>query len=78
VGEEATLPKLATYICDHENKESDDGREVKVGTGAEAVKDLNALLEVDEGDVEAEDVAWESSDPAEPIARVCDSQYPVK
>lgn len=34
------------------------------------LQDLNALLEVDEGDVEAEDVAGEAGDPAEGVAGI--------
>lgn len=40
-------------------------------------EDLDALLEVDEGDVEAEDVAGKAGDVAQPVARVGGGEDPV-
>lgn len=39
---------------------------------------MDALLEVDAGDVEAENVAGEAGDPAQPVAGVCDGEDPVE
>lgn len=41
-------------------------------------EDLNSFLEIDEGDIEAEDVAGESCDPSKPIAGVCYGEDPME
>lgn len=62
---------------DEDQQGNDDGK-VEGSAVAETVEDLDALLEVDEGDVEAEDVTGESGDPAEPVAGVCDGENPME
>ena len=68
----------AAEVGEDEDEEGDDDREIEGGLVAEARENFDALLEIDEGDVEAEDVAREASDPAKPVARICDGENPVK
>lgn len=74
----AARAEHAAQVSDHEDEEGGDDGQVKVLALAEALEDLDALLEVDEGDVEAENVAGEAGDVAKKVAGVCDSEDPVE
>ena len=76
--EAAAAANFAADVGDDEDEESGDNGEVEAGGSAEAVEDLDALLKIDAGDIEAEDVAGEAGYPAEPVARVCDSKDSVE
>lgn len=78
VTEEAAGAELATNVGDDEDEEGDHDGEIEVGSMTEALEDLYALLEVDAGDIEAENVAGEAGDPAQPVAGVCDGEDPVE
>lgn len=78
VAEEATSAESAAEVCAHEDEKGDDNGEVERTSIAETSKDLDPLLQVDEGDVEAKDVAGEACDPAKPVAGVGDGEDPVK
>jgi hypothetical protein len=78
VREEAARPEDAAEVGDHEDEEGGDDGEVEVLAAAEPLEDLDALLDVDEGDVEAEDVAGEAGDVVEEVTRVCDGEDPVE
>ena len=67
-------------VARHEYQQRDHDREVGGGVAGLAPltgQDLDAFLEVDEGDVEAEDVAAEACDVGESVAGVGDGEYPV-
>lgn len=72
--EQAARAQLAAHVRHHEDQQGRHDGQVEGGPVAEAVEHLDALLEVDEGDVEAEDVAGKPGDPAQPVARVCNRQ----
>lgn len=78
VSEEAAGAEFAAEVGDHEDEEGGDDGEVEGSIVAKPLEDLDALLEVDEGNVEAEDVAGKAGDPAEPVARVSDGKDPMK
>lgn len=78
VAEEAAGAERAARVGDDEDEQGDDDGEVKVGPVAEALEHLDAFLEVDAGDVEAENVAGEARHPAQPVARVGDGEDPVQ
>ena len=65
----------ATNISTHEDEQGNDNGEVKVASVAETLEDLDALLKIDEGYIEAEDVAWETGNPFEPVTGVGNSKY---
>lgn len=60
VSEERALPQLATRICNHENEQGHHDGQVERRVIAETLEHLDALLQVDERDVEAEDIARKS------------------
>lgn len=68
----------AAQVCDHEYEEGCNDGQVKVLALAEALEDLDALLEIDEGDVEAEDVAGEAGHVVKEVAGICDREDPVE
>lgn len=76
--EEAAAAQHGAEVGSHEEQQRGHNGEVKGAAGAETLENLDAFLDVDEGDVEAEDVAGEAGDPAQPIARVCDGEDPVQ
>lgn len=78
VVEQAAPADTGAEVGDHEDEQGGDDREVKGLGVAQPLEDLDALLEVDEGHVEAEDVAGEARDVAEPVARVRDGEDPVE
>lgn len=78
VTEETAGANLAADVCNHEDKKSRNYGEVELLSSAKMFEDLDAFLKVDEGDVEAEDVAGEASHPSEPVAGVCYGEDPVK
>jgi len=77
VVEERACPELATGVGDEEDQHGGHDAQVEGFAVAEQGEDLDALLEVDESDVEAEDVAWKAGDVAQPVARVRDGEDPV-
>lgn len=77
MAKEAAGAKLTAGIGNHEDQEGGNDGEIKLGAIAQTLENLNTLLEVDEGDVKAKDVAREASDPTEPIARIGDGKNPV-
>lgn len=78
VAEQAAPAELAADIGDGEDEQGHDNGQVEGLIVAEDLEDLDALLEVDEGDVEAEDIAGEAGHVAQPVARVRDGQNPVE
>lgn len=76
--EQTARAQHAADIGDHEDEEGGDDAEVEFLVGAEALEHLDTLLEVDEGDVEAEDVTREAGDIAEEVAGVGDGKDPVE
>lgn len=78
VAEQGALAELAAGVGDHEDEQGDHDGQVEGGVVAEALEHLDALLQVDEGDVEAEDVAGEPRHVPQPVARVGDGQDPVE
>lgn len=77
MAKEAAGAELTAGIGDHEDQEGGNDGEIKLGAISQTLEDLNTLLEVDEGDVKAKDVAGEASDPTEPITRIGDGKNPV-
>lgn len=77
VVEQGAAAQLAAEVGDGEDEDGDEDAQVEGLVVAEEDEDLDALLEVDEGDVEAEDVAGEAGDVAQPVARVGDGEDPV-
>lgn len=71
VAEKGPRAHDATDISAHKYQQGNDDRKVEVATIAKTLKNLDSLLKVNEGNVKAEDVARESSDPFEPVASVC-------
>lgn len=78
VMEQRALAELAAGIRDGEDQHGHHDAQVEGLGVALQHEDLDALLEVDEGDVEAEDVAGEAGDVAQPVARVRDGEDPVQ
>ena len=78
VAEKGACAERAGEIGEHEHEEGDNDGEVEWSIIAEAGQNLDTLLKVNKGDVESEDVTGEPSDPAKPIARVCDGEDPVE
>jgi hypothetical protein len=76
--EKTALAELAADVGDGEDQQGDNHRQVEGLAVAQGLKDLDALLQVDEGDVEAKDVAGEASHVAKPVARVGDGEDPVE
>ena len=70
--------QLAAYIRYHEYEEGGHDGKIKGSVVAKTLQNLNTLLQVDECDIEAKDVAGETSDPAEPITRVGDGENPMQ
>ncbi len=68
VAEEGALSEGGAEVGENEDEEGDGDGEIEGSIVAEALEDLNTLLEVDTGYVEAKDVAREACYPAEPIA----------
>lgn len=75
--EEGTGANDATKVTNHEHEKSHDNGEVECLAGSLPGEDLNALLEVNEGNVEAEDVAGEASHVFQAVTRVGDGEDPV-
>ena len=78
--EESGFPDDAAEPGDAEDEEGDHDLQIGGGGTGEtplARKYLNAFLEVDEGDVEAEGIAAEAGDVGEGIAGVGDGEDPV-
>lgn len=78
LSKQAACAELAANICDGEDEQSSHDGQVEGRAVAQAIKHLDALLEVDEGNVEAEDVAGKPGDPAEGIARICHGEDDVQ
>jgi len=78
VSKEAAATEFTTDICDHEDKKSRDDGKVELLASTEVFENLYALLEVNEGDIETEDVAGETRNPSKPVTRVCYGEDPVK
>lgn len=76
--EQATRAQNTTEVGYHEDKEGSNDRQVKVLALAEALEDLYALLDIDAGDVETEDVAGEAGDVAKEVAGIRDSEDPME
>lgn len=77
VVEQGALADGVGKVGDREDEHGGEDAQVERLRVAQQFEDLDALLEVDEGDVEAEDVAGEAGDVAEPVARVGDGEDPV-
>lgn len=77
VVEQRAAAQLTADVGDEEDQHGGHDAEVEGLSVAQQGEDLDALLEVDEGDVEAEDVAGEAGDVAQPVARVGESEDPV-
>lgn len=75
---EATRSKNTTQIGTHENEESGDNGKVERSTISQPLQDLNALLKINESDIESKDVARKPGDPSKPIARVSDGKQDVE
>jgi hypothetical protein len=75
--EERTGSNDTANVADCKHKESNDDGEVESLARSLAAEDLNPLLEINEGYIEAEDVAGEASHVFEAIACVCYSKDPV-
>lgn len=78
VAEQGARAELAAGVGDHEDEQGGGDAQVEGGAVAEALEDLDALLQVDEGDVEAEDVAREPRHVPQPVARVGRGEHPVE
>lgn len=78
MAEQRALAELAAGVGDHEDEQRDGDGQVEGRVVAEALEHLHALLQVDEGDVEAEDVAGEPRHIPQPVARVGDGEHPVE
>lgn len=76
--EKGALPQLAAHVRDHEHEQRDHYGQVEGRRIAEDLEDLDPLLEIDEGDVEAEDIAGEPCDVLQPVTRIGDGQNPVE
>lgn len=78
VVEEGALADGVGGVGDGEDEDGGEDAEVE-GTGvAQQLEDLDALLQVDAGDVEAKNVAGEAGDVAQPVARVGGGEGPVQ
>jgi len=75
---EGALANLTTGIGDSKNKQSESDREIEGLFIAKGRENLNTLLQIDEGHIEAEDIAWETRHVAKPVARVGNGQDPVE
>lgn len=64
-------------VTNYEHEKSNDDGEVEGLAGSLPGEDLDALLEVDEGDVEAEDVAGETGHIFQAVTRIGDGEDPV-
>lgn len=78
VVEEAAATEAGADVRDHEDEQRGDDRKVEWLGITQTLEDLDAFLEVDEGDVEAEDVAGEAGHVAQPVAGVCYREDPVE
>ena len=78
MAKQTALAELAADVRDGEDKQSHNNRQVEGLLVAKELEDLNALLQVDEGDIEAKDVTREACHVTQPVARVGDGQDPVE
>lgn len=78
MSEETAGSEFTADVSHYKQQQRCDNREVESGVAAKTFQNLNAFLEIDEGYVEAKDVAGEPCDPAEPVARICDGKDPVQ
>ena len=78
VREETAPAELAAEVGDHEDEQSSYDGEVEGLAAAETLENLDSLLKIDKGDVEAEDVAGEAGDIFEKVTRVGYCKYPVE
>lgn len=78
VSEETAGSEFTADIGHHKQQQRCDNGEVESAVAAKTLQNLNAFLEIDEGYVEAKDVAGEPCYPAEPVARICDGKDPVQ
>lgn len=78
VSKQGAVAHHARHVAKDEDEQGDDGGQVKGLAVAQAAEHLDALLQVDEGDVAAENVAGEARHPPQPVARVGHGQGPVE
>jgi hypothetical protein len=78
VAEKAASAKFAAHVCYHEDKKSGNDGEIELLSSTEMFEDLDALLEVDKGDVKPKYVTGEACDPSKPVAGVCYGKNTVK
>lgn len=77
VSKETARSKFTADVSHHKQQQRCDNRQVESTVASKTLYNLDAFLEIDEGYVEAKNVAGESCDPAEPVARICDGKDPV-
>ncbi len=78
MAEQTALAEFTANVGYGEYKQGHDDRQVKGFPVAESLEDLDAFLQVDEGDVEAKDVAGEAGHVTQPVARVGDGKDPME
>ena len=78
VPEQAALAQFAADVGDGKDEQSHDHGKIRRLAVTQSLEDLDAFLQVDESDVEAEDVAGKARHVAQPVARVGDGQDPVE
>lgn len=64
MSEKRARAQNASEVGEYEDEEGDGDGEVKGGAISKSLKNLDALLDIDQGNIEPKDVAWESSHPA--------------
>lgn len=75
--EEGAVSNNPAEVADNKNEESNWDGKVKCGIGTLPGENLDTFLEVDEGNIEAKDVAWKTSHIFEGVAGVGDGENPV-
>lgn len=78
--EQVAVANDTTEVCDSQDEQRHHHCQVR-RAGSRHVplsrEDLNALLEINEGDIKAEDVTGETSDIGEAIASICGREDPM-
>lgn len=77
VVEQGAAAQLVAKVGDRKHEDRDQHAQVKRLVVAQQDEDLDALLQVDKGDIKAKNVAGEPRHVAQPVARVGHGQEPV-
>jgi hypothetical protein len=78
VPEQTALAEFTANVGDSKDEQGHDDGQVKRFSVAESLEDLDTLLQVDKGDVEAKNVAGEAGHVTQPVARVGDGKDPME